>query len=116
MNKVYVYSKCNTCRNALKWLKEKGLNAELINIDSNPPTINEIRKYHIMSGKPLKSFFNTSGMVYRELNLKGRIDQLDEEELYKLLSSNGMLIKRPLLIFDNKILIGFKEKQWETIL
>ena len=115
MTKVYCYSRCSTCKKALKWLDEKGIDYELIDIKENNPDEAELREYHKKSGLPLKRFFNTSGMKYRELKLKDKRPEMSEDEQLKLLATDGMLVKRPLLIGDNFVLVGFKESEWEDI-
>ena len=96
MLKIYCYSRCSTCKKALKWLDEKGIKYELIDIKESHPSEEELRKYHAMSGLPLKRFWNTSGIPYREMGL----------------STDGMLVKRPLLVGENFALTGFKEEEW----
>ena len=107
------YPKCSTCKKAKKWLKDNNINFEDRNIIEDTPTEKELKKWIIESKKDIKSFFNTSGMKYRELNLKEKLPQMTEEEKIKLLASDGMLIKRPLLIRKNMVLLGFKEKEWK---
>ena len=116
MIKFYGYPKCSTCKKGENYLKENNINFEYINIKENVPSINELKKYIDLSGKDIKYFFNTSGLVYKELNLKDRLISMTIDEKLKLLSSNGMLIKRPLIITPNKVLIGFKEKEWKEVL
>ncbi len=110
------YPKCTTCQKAQKWLDSHGISYELRNIKENNPTCDEIRKWHKASGQPLKKFFNTSGMLYRSLELKDKLPDMSEEEQLNLLASDGMLVKRPLLISGSDVFIGFKEKEWETLL
>lgn len=107
------YPKCSTCKKAKKWLEDNNINFEDRNIIEDTPTEKELKKWIIESKKDIKSFFNTSGMKYRELNLKEKLPQMTEEEKIKLLASDGMLIKRPLLIRKNMVLLGFKEKEWK---
>ena len=109
------YPKCSTCAKAKKWLEENGVDFESRHIVENNPTKEELKKWITLSGQPIKKFFNTSGILYREMNLKEKVAQNNEGELLDILSTNGMLVKRPLLIGNNKILIGFKEKEWEEI-
>ncbi|MHA4988663.1 arsenate reductase family protein [Cetobacterium somerae] len=109
------YPKCSTCAKAKKWLEENGVDFESRHIVENNPTKEELKKWITLSGQPIKKFFNTSGILYREMNLKEKVAQNNEDELLDILSTNGMLVKRPLLIGNNKILIGFKEKEWEEI-
>ncbi len=107
------YPKCTTCKKAQKWLDEKGVQYELRHIKDENPTEEEIRSWHAMSGLPLKRFFNTSGMLYKEMNLKDRLPEMSEDEQYKLLASDGMLVKRPIIIKGDFVTTGFKEKEWE---
>lgn len=113
MIKIYCYSKCSTCKKALKWLDDKGIKYQLIDIKENHPDEKTLRAFHKKSGLPLKRFFNTSGMLYRELELSKRLPDMSEEEQFKLLASDGMLVKRPLLVTKDKVLTGFKESEWE---
>jgi len=112
MIKVYCYSKCTTCKKALKWLDDNNVKYELIDIKENNPDEATIRKYYEKSGLALKKFFNTSGMIYRNLGLSKKLPDMTEEEQIKLLASDGMLVKRPLLVSGNLILTGFKEVEW----
>ena len=107
------YPKCSTCVKARKWLEENNVEFNSRHIVENNPTKDELKSWIALSGQPIKKFFNTSGILYREMNLKEKVAQNNEEELLDILSSNGMLVKRPLLIGDDKVLIGFKEKEWE---
>lgn len=116
MIKVYCYSKCSTCKKALKWMDDKGIKYELIDIKESNPDEKTIRKYHKKSGLPLKRFFNTSGMLYRELELAKKLPDMSEDEQFKLLASDGMLVKRPMLVTDKAVLTGFREKEWEDAL
>ena len=110
------YPKCSTCRKAKAWLDEHQIPYTDRHIVEENPAVEELKAWHQMSGLPLKKFFNTSGMLYKELNLKDKLPAMSEEEQYALLASNGMLVKRPLLIDGEKVLIGFKEKEWEALL
>lgn len=113
MENIFIeYPKCSTCQKAKKWLKENHINFKDRNIVEETPTVEELNKWIKMSGKEIKKWFNTSGMKYKELNLKDKIPIMNDEEKIELLASNGMLIKRPLLISDKKIYIGFKEEIW----
>lgn len=112
MIKVYCYSKCTTCKKALKWLDDNNVKYELIDIKENNPDEATIKKYYEKSGLVLKRFFNTSGMIYRDLGLSKKLPDMSEEEQIKLLASDGMLVKRPLLVSGNLILTGFKEVEW----
>ena len=113
MLKVYCYSKCSTCKKALKWLDEKKIEHEVIDIKADHPDEDALRKYYAISGLPLKRFFNTSGMQYRELELSKRLPDMGEDEQFRLLASDGMLVKRPLLVGDGFVLTGFKQSEWE---
>ena len=110
--KVYCYSKCSTCRKALKWLDEKGVEHEVVDIKENHPDESALREYYSKSGLPLKRFFNTSGMQYRELGLSKKLPDMSEDEQLALLATDGMLVKRPLLVGDGFVLTGFKEAEW----
>ena len=112
MIKVYCYSRCSTCKKALKWLDDNGIEHEVIDIKGDNPNEKELLEYYEMSGLPLKRFFNTSGMQYRALELAKKLPQMSEEEQLKLLASDGMLVKRPLLIGDGFVLTGFREAEW----
>lgn len=110
------YPKCTTCQKAKKWLKEHQVEFEDRHIKEENPTAAELKEWHGRSGLPLKRFFNTSGMVYKDLNLKERIPQMSEDEQYEILATDGMLVKRPLVIGEDFVLVGFKEKEWEEAL
>ena len=114
--KVYCYSKCSTCRKALKWLDDHGVQYQAVDLKEKAPDEKTLRSYHKKSGLPLKRFFNTSGMLYRELELAKKLQDMSEDEQFKLLASDGMLVKRPMLVDGDKVLVGFKEAEWETIL
>lgn len=109
------YPKCSTCQKAKKWLNENKIEYVDRNIVTETPTKEELKKWITKSGLDVRKFFNTSGMKYRELNIKEKIKDMSEDEIYELLASDGMLIKRPLFISDTLILKGFKEKEWEQI-
>ena len=115
MLKVYCYNRCTTCKKALKWLDDNGIKYEYRHIVEENPTKDELKNWYEKSGLPLKKFFNTSGLKYKELNLKDRIPQMTEEEIFDLLSTDGMLVKRPILISGDKVLVGFKEEEWELL-
>ena len=110
------YPKCTTCQKARKWLDEQGLEYELRDIKEQNPGAKELKKWHKLSGLPLRRFFNTSGQLYRALELKDKLESMDEEEMLKLLATDGMLVKRPLLVTDTRVLVGFKEKEWSELL
>ena len=112
MIKVYCYSRCTTCKKALKWLDEKGIEHEVIDIKTDHPDEAALRKSYAMSGLPLKRFFNTSGLPYRELGLSKKLPDMSEDEQLALLATDGMLVKRPLVVGEDFVLTGFKEKEW----
>lgn len=107
------YPKCSTCMKAKKWLEEKGMAYELRDIKADNPTAEELKEWHEKSGLPLKRFFNTSGNLYKEMKLKDRLPSMSEEEQFALLATDGMLVKRPILVDGGKVLVGFREKEWE---
>ena len=111
--KIYCYSRCSTCKKALAWLDERGIKYELLDIKEQHPGEEELKSYHRLSGLPLKKFFNTSGMIYREMELSKKLPTMSEDEQYALLATDGMLVKRPLVIGDDFVLTGFREKEWE---
>ena len=110
---VLVYRKCSTCLKALKWLESNNIEFEERAIKEQNPTYEELKAWHEMSGLPLKKFFNTSGLIYKEMQLKDKLPQMSEDEQLQLLATNGMLVKRPLVIGEDYVLTGFKEKEWE---
>ena len=116
MLKVYCYSKCSTCKKALKWLDGNKIKHEVVDIKANHPDEEMLRKYYAMSGLTLKRFFNTSGMQYRELELSKKLPDMSEDEQFRLLASDGMLVKRPLLVGKDFVLTGFKEDEWKKML
>ena len=107
------YPRCTTCQKARRWLEERGAAVEERDIKEERPTADELRAWHAKSGLPLKRFFNTSGLKYKELGLKDKLSALSEVEQYDLLASDGMLVKRPLLVAADFVLVGFKEKEWQ---
>ena len=109
------YPKCSTCKKALKYLKDNNVEFKERDIVKENPKEEELKKWIKQSGKDIKKFFNTSGMKYRELNLKEKLKGMTDEEKIKILSKDGMLVKRPLLITDDKILIGFKKNDWKEL-
>ncbi len=113
MLKVYCYSKCSTCKKALKWLDEKKIKHEVVDIKADHPDEKTLRKFYAASGLPLKRFFNTSGMQYRELELSKKLPGMSEDEQFAILASDGMLVKRPLLVGKDFVLTGFKQVEWE---
>lgn len=113
---IYVcYPKCTTCKKAMKWLDDNNIRYEVRDIKENNPSYEELLDWHQKSGLPLKRFFNTSGLIYRSMNLKDKLSDMTEEEQLRLLATDGMLVKRPILIGDDTVLVGFKEAEWETI-
>lgn len=110
------YPKCSTCQKAKKWLEEHHIEYTERHIAEDNPSYEELKEWHEKSGLPLKKFFNTSGLLYKEMQLKVKLPTMSDEEQMKLLSSNGMLVKRPLVVGEGKVLVGFKESEWEKIL
>lgn len=108
------YPKCGTCRNAAKWLKENNIAVESRDITQENPTIDELSKWIEQSGLPINKFFNTSGRIYKEQNLKEVVKTASKDELIKLLATNGMLVKRPLIVSDDFVLVGFNEEEWSA--
>lgn len=108
------YPRCSTCAKAQKWLDDHNITYTYRDIKLDQPSEEELRLWHSLSNKELKSFYNTSGMIYRQNNLKERIKELSIDKQYQLLASDGMLVKRPLVIDGDTVLIGFKEKEWEA--
>ena len=106
------YPKCSTCKKAKKWLDDKNIPYDERDIKKENPSYDELYNWQKMSGMPLKKFFNTSGMLYKELNLKDKLPSMSEAEQLKLLASDGMLVKRPLVVGDDFVLVGFKEESW----
>ena len=107
------YPKCTTCQKAQKWLQEKGVAHTVRDIKTDNPTEEELRAWHKASGLPLKKFFNTSGLQYKALELKDKLPTMTEDEQFALLAGDGMLVKRPILVTDSAVLVGFKEAEWE---
>ena len=110
------YPKCSTCQKAKKWLDEQGVEYTERHIVENNPTYDELKEWYTKSGLPLKKFFNTSGILYKEMNLKDKLPTMSEDEQLKLLATNGMLVKRPLVVKEDLILVGFKEAEWAKLL
>ena len=106
------YDKCTTCKKAKKWLDERGVSYDLRPIKEENPTAAELRAWHEISGLPLKKFFNTSGLQYKAMGLKDKLPAMSEDEQLELLATDGMLVKRPMLIGDDFVLVGFKEADW----
>ena len=107
------YPPCSTCQKAKKWLDENGFQYQDRHIKEQNPTLEELKEWYEKSGLPLKRFFNTSGLLYKSMNLKDKLPSMSEEEQLALLASDGMLVKRPIIVCDNLILTGFREKEWE---
>ncbi len=113
MVKVLIYRKCSTCRRALKWLEQNNINFEERSIVEENPSFDELKEWYGKSGLPLKKFFNTSGNIYKQMNLKDKLGDMSEEEQLKLLAADGMLVKRPLVVGEDFVITGFKESEWE---
>ena len=112
MLRFICYPKCTTCQKAKKWLDDHGIEYSLRDIKTDNPSADELTRWYSKSGLPLKKFFNTSGLLYKSMELKDKLPEMSEEEMIQLLASDGMLVKRPLLIGDDFALIGFKEADW----
>ena len=113
---ILCYEKCSTCRKALRWLDEQGADYAVRPIREENPSYEELLNWWKKSGLPLKRFFNTSGMLYRELGLKDKLDTMSDEEQLRLLASDGMLVKRPLLVSEKAVIPGFREETWKAVL
>ena len=109
------YPRCSTCKKAVKWLEDNGIEYTYRDIKEDNPTEKELREWHATSGLPLKRFFNTSGVLYRDMQLKDKLPSMSEDEMFKLLASDGLLVKRPIAVADGKVLVGFKEAEWEAL-
>lgn len=114
MLKLLCYPKCSTCRKALRWLDENNIPYEVRDIRTENPTSEELAAWHLRSGLPLRRFFNTSGQLYRSMELKTRLPSMSDGEMLSLLAGDGMLVKRPLVIGDDFVLVGFREADWEV--
>ena len=112
---ILIYPKCSTCKKAIKWLNDEGVNHTVRHIVEEPLSIEEIKSIHEKSGENIKKFFNTSGKLYKELALKDKIKVMSDEEKIDILASNGMLVKRPILVKDDIVLVGFKEEEYNNI-
>lgn len=108
------YPKCSTCQRAQKWLDESGVQYTLRDIKTDNPSYEELAEWHERSALPLKKFFNTSGLLYKSMGLKDKLPAMSEDEMLRLLASDGMLVKRPLLISDGFVLVGFRQTEWES--
>lgn len=116
MIKFICYPKCTTCQKAKKWLDDNEVEYEFRDIKLDNPSLDELTEWYKKSGLPLKKFFNTSGLLYKSLDLKNKIPTMTEDEMLNLLASDGMLVKRPLVIGENFVLVGFKEAEWSASL
>ena len=112
MIKFICYPKCTTCQRAKKWLDENKIEYDLRDIKLDNPTLEELAEWYKKSGLPLKKFFNTSGLLYKSLDLKNKLPEMSEDEMLQLLATDGMLVKRPLVVGDGFVLVGFKEVEW----
>ena len=115
MIKFICYPKCTTCQKAKKWLDDNGIEHQLRDIKEDNPCLEELTAWYKMSGLPLKKFFNTSGLLYKSMELKDKLPTMSDEEQLKLLASDGMLVKRPLIIGASVVLVGFKESEWSKV-
>lgn len=116
MSKIYQYPSCSTCRKAVKYLNENEVKYTSYHMVEETPNFDELKELFEKSGLPIKKFFNTSGLKYKELGLKDKISTMTEEEALKLLASDGMLIKRPIFVENNEVLVGFKEDEWNKLI
>ena len=116
MLRFICYPKCTTCQKAKKWLDDNNIEYELRDIKLNNPTFEELTEWYNKSGLPLKKFFNTSGLLYKSMELKTKLPTMTEDEMLKLLATDGMLVKCPIIVGDNVVLVGFKENEWEKII
>ncbi|MDO4324184.1 MAG: arsenate reductase family protein [Lachnospiraceae bacterium] len=116
MNLFICYPKCSTCKKAEKWLKEHEIPYQFRDIKQDRPSREELAEWHEKSGLELKRFFNTSGTLYKEMKLKDRLPAMTDEEKLELLATDGMLVKRPILVTEDRIFTGFREKEWEELL
>lgn len=115
MLKFICYPKCTTCQRAKAWLDDNGVEYELRDIKLQNPSYDELTEWYRMSGLPLKKFFNTSGLLYKSMELKTKLPAMSDEEMLSLLSTDGMLVKRPILVGDDFVLVGFKETEYESV-
>lgn len=113
---IICFQKCSTCKKAEEWLKNNGMEYIYRPIKEERPTVNELRKWILQTGLPIQRFFNTSGLLYRENNMKDKISILSQDELIDILASDGMMVKRPILLIEDKVLIGFREKEWQEVI
>ena len=115
MIKFICYPNCTTCQRVMKWLDDNKIGYELRDIKLNKPTSEELNEWYRKSGFPLKKFFNTSGLLYKSLELKSKLPQMSDDEMIALLATDGMLVKRPIIVADELVLVGFKESEWERL-
>ena len=115
MIKFICYPKCTTCQRAKQWLDEHNIEYELRDIKTDNPTAAELTEWHRLSGLPLKKFFNTSGLLYKSLELKTRLPAMTDEEMIALLATDGMLVKRPIIVTDSLVILGFKEDEYKSL-
>ena len=115
MIKFICYPKCTTCQKAKKWLDENNVEYEMRDIKLDNPTLNELTEWYRMSGMPLRKFFNTSGLLYKSLDLKNKLPNMTEGEMLELLASDGMLVKRPFIVGDDYVILGFKEEEYSKM-
>ena len=115
MIKFICYPKCTTCQKAKKWLDDNNVAYELRDIKAENPTFAELKEWKEKSSLPTKKFFNTSGLLYKSMDLKNKLPEMSEDEMLHLLSEDGMLVKRPLLITEDRVLVGFKESEWSSV-
>ena len=116
MLKFICYPKCTTCQKARKWLDENNIEYEFRDIKTENPTLEELTAWYKLSGLPLRKFFNTSGLLYKSMELKTKLPNMTDEEMLSLLATDGMLVKRPMLIMEDKVLVGFRENEWAEVL
>ena len=116
MIKFICYPKCTTCQRAMKWLDDNKIRYELRDIQLNNPTSEELKEWYRKSGLPLKKFFNTSGLLYKSLELKSKLPKMTDDEMISLLATDGMLVKRPIIVADELVLVGFKDSEWERLI
>ena len=116
MYTVLCYSRCTTCKKAVKWLEDHEVSFDYRDIKTDNPSFAELQAWYHASNLPLKKFFNTSGLLYKSMELKDKLPNMTEEEMLRLLASDGMLVKRPILIGEATVLVGFKEVEWENLL
>jgi len=114
MLKFICYPKCGTCQKARKWLDENNIEYDLRDIKTENPTLEELTAWYKLSTLPLKKFFNTSGLLYKSMELKSKLPTMTDDEMLNLLATDGMLVKRPIAIGDDFVLVGFKEADWEA--